>query len=337
MSRNLCAWLAVVWVSLACGSLQAGERLRLMAFNVECLAAPGTRVNLERYRWDEARTEHLERVANVIESLNPDVVNLEEVTSAAALEALVKILHDKGLTAYGGYHVESADRFTGFDVCLLSKIQPDEIEGKRIRLVYSYSGDENWREKYSFVDSAGKTQERTTSISRNALYYLTVGKHKLGFLGLHLKSNPDDAASNAQRTAESHIAQKILRQEITARGYTPIVLGDLNDYDPDVPDRDDTRSTVTKVLANLKDFDPEQAGPEMFNAAEKIPRMADRYTSHWDRNENLTADSYDVMTMIDHVLLHRSLQPALRRAFISHVSDLRTSDHYPVVVDLELP
>jgi exonuclease III len=40
--------------------------------------------------------------------------------------------------------------------------------------------------------------------------------------------------------------------------------------------------------------------------------------------------------MIDHILLHRDLEPAIRRAFIFHAIDLDVSDHYPVVVDLDL-
>ena len=40
--------------------------------------------------------------------------------------------------------------------------------------------------------------------------------------------------------------------------------------------------------------------------------------------------------MIDHILVHRSLEPAITRAFICHAVDLDVSDHCPVVVDLDL-
>jgi exonuclease III len=40
--------------------------------------------------------------------------------------------------------------------------------------------------------------------------------------------------------------------------------------------------------------------------------------------------------MIDHILVHRDLEPAIRRAFICHATGLDTSDHFPVVVDLDL-
>jgi exonuclease III len=114
------------------------------------------------------------------------------------------------------------------------------------------------------------------------------------------------------------------------------VLGDLNDYDPDVPMADAVRKTQTTVLRDLKDYDEATQGPELVNAATRMPRVADRYTSHWDFNENGAPDGEDVFTMIDHILLHRDLEPAIRRAFIFHAIDLDVSDHYPVVVDLDL-
>ena len=317
-------------------TVTAGQPLRIMAFNVECLAAPAKKVPLERYRFDIARKAHIERVAAIIESLDPDIVNLEEVTSRESVESLVAVLHAKGLKAYQGYHVEGHDKFTGFDVALISKIKPDEVDGQLIQAVFSPFGEDHWREHYSFVGDSGHTVERDTSISRNALYYITIGGHKLGFLGLHLKSNPEDVAANAQRSAEAHVAQRAIRERIVGRGYLPIVLGDLNDYDPDVPDRDGTRKPVTQVIAGLKDYDTSKTGPELFNVAQRITREQDRYTSHWDRNENGAADPEDVFTMIDHILLPNQLAAGVRKVLISHATGLDTSDHYPVIVDIDL-
>lgn len=317
--------------------VSAGERLRIVTFNPEILAAPGTRASrLERYRWDHARTRHFERVAAVIETLEPDILNLVEVTSLEAVDLLIQILHEKGLRKYQGYHVESNDKFTGFDVAVISKHPLQTIDGAPIRILLSPPGDLTWRERYSYTDQQGTHFNRETALDRHAVYYVEVHGHKLGFLGMHMKANPDDIYSNARRTAESQIAQRIVQQEIVVRGYTPIVLGDLNDYDPDVPDRDDSRSTMTQVLRHLKDYNHASPGDELVNVAERIERVQDRYTSHWDRNENGAEDPYDVRTMLDHILLHKSLMPSVRRVFISHSSGLDVSDHYPVVVDLEL-
>lgn len=329
-------------IVLSCGSFLASahaeQPLRIVTFNAEILAAPGTSASrLSRYRFDTARQAHLSRVADLIETLNPDILNLLEVTSVEAVDGLIQILHEKGMKDYQGFHVESKDGFTGLDVSVITRYPPDLIEDAPIRIIYSLVGDDTWRARYTFVDDDGSTREQETSLMRNGLYFITVGKHKLGFLGLHLKSNPEDAYSNGRRTGEATVAQRIVRDEIVKRGYTPIVLGDLNDYDPDVPDADETRETATKVLRMLKDFDPDRQGPELVNVAERIVRQADRYTSLWDRNENGAEDPGDVKTSLDHILLHQSLMPHVRRVHISHVNSLETSDHYPVVLDLLLP
>jgi len=159
---------------------------------------------------------------------------------------------------------------------------------------------------------------------------------KLGLVGLHLKSNPSDSEANAQRTAEAAIVQRIVKREIIARGYAPIILGDINDYDPDVEMADATRETQTSVLRMLKNCDPHQEGDELINIASHIPRVADRFSSHWDYNENGAADGDDVFTLIDHILVDQRLSAGIKRAFICHASSLDTSDHFPVIVDIDL-
>ncbi|MEQ8615819.1 MAG: hypothetical protein RIB44_04420 [Lacipirellulaceae bacterium] len=309
-----------------------------MTLNAEILTAPGVRAgSLQKYRWDTARREQFERVASIIEVLNPDILNLVEVTSKEGVDLLIEILHEKGLTDLRGYHVENNDEFTGMDVALISRYEPVTVEGAKIRTFYSPEHDPTWRQAFPAVSRRGDKYQAMTSLSRNAVYYFEIDGHKMGFLGLHLKSNPSDDYSNAKRSAQAKVAQRVIRQEITGRGYLPIILGDLNDYDPDVPDRDDTRDTLTTVLKDLKDFDAQQSGPELFNVAKLIPRVKDRFTSLWDRNENGVMDPFDVQTMIDHILLPKEFESYVKRAFIFHTIDLSTTDHLAVVVDLMLP
>jgi endonuclease/exonuclease/phosphatase family metal-dependent hydrolase len=329
--------LAVAAAAPACAADDAIS-LRIVTFNAELLNAPrvspGT---IDKFRFDTARNAHLERVAAIIETLNPDVFNLVEVTSREAVDSLVAKLHEKGLVEYRGYHIDSHDNFTAGDVALITKIPPDTIEEQPIRTIYSPADDPTWRQNFTFPNREGGAGNGTSSLDRNSLYFITVGGYKLGFLGLHLRSNPQDAYANAKRSAEAEIARRALRSEVVRRGYLPIVLGDLNDYDPDVPDRDAGRGTSTTVLRNLKDFDPERPDAELVNVAERIVRVSDRYTSHWDTNENGAADGDDVLTMIDHILLAKELMPLVTRVFICHTVSLETSDHFPVVVDLRLP
>ncbi len=312
--------------------------LRIVTFNVEILTAPRVRAGqLQKYRFDYARDEHLSRTADIIEVLNPDILNLVEATSKEVVEQLIDRLHAKGMTDYRGYHIESNDRFTGMDVGLITRYEPDLIEGQPIHTYFSEPEDPTYRQAYTAKGYNGELRNFTASLSRNSGYFIDVNGYKLGFLGLHLKSNPSDEFANSQRTAESMVAARVVNGEIVRRGYLPIVLGDLNDYDPDVPDRDDSRDTATDVIRRLKDFDPKRKGDELFNVAEFIPNQADRYSSHWDWNENGALDPADVRTMIDHILLPVELRPYVQRAFIAHVVSLDTSDHFPVVVDLLLP
>jgi endonuclease/exonuclease/phosphatase family metal-dependent hydrolase len=347
-----CGWAVALLdgaTALADTSSQAAAdcRLRIVCFNVENLAAPGERTRITRFRFEPARRRHIDRVAAVLETLAPDIVVLPEVVSRESVDALADLLREKGLGSYRGWHVDGSDAFTGFDVAILSRIEPDEVDGRRIRILVpekrkkgtapaAAATDEWLREPYVVRDASGAEERDEAVLQRHALAFFTVCGRRLGVLGLHLKSNPSDPAANAQRTAETRIARDIIRREIVARGCLPIVLGDLNDYDPDVPMADAVRKTQTTVLKDLKDFDPDRPGPELVNAAGLMPRVADRYTSHWDFNENGAADGDDVFTMIDHILVPRELERAVTRAFICHASDLDISDHFPVVVDLDL-
>lgn len=354
--------LVLLQVSLALADEAETARppcpLRIACFNAENLAAPGERTTLTRFRFEPARRRHLEHIAAVIETLAADIVVMPEVVSRKGVDAVVSLLHAKGMTDFRGYHVDGRDRFSGFDVAILARTEPDDVDGRKIHIFVPEgnkrsskrvgdSGDEvatgggeagdAWmRRTYSDVDDNGATRNAEAVLQRHAVAYFTAGGRKIGLLGLHLKSNPSDAGSNAQRMAEASIAREIVRREIVARGYTPIVLGDLNDYDPDVPMADSTRRTRTTVVHDLKDFDDTSPGDELVNVAEFIPRVADRYTSHWDFNENGAADRDDVFTMIDHILVHSDLTPAITRVFVCHAIDLDVSDHFPVVVDLDL-
>lgn len=333
--------------------LPAGQRgpatvVRIACFNTEALAVPGESSRFARERFDPGRRRHVEKVAAVIELVNPDILVLSEVTSAETVAALAAILRDKGLGDFRAHHVDGKDRFTGFDVAFLARLPADTIDGATVRLfapektprrsaVLAGEAELPWTaERYVEPQEEGGGREEIAVLKRHAVCCFTVAGRKLGLVGLHLKSNPSDPAANAQRTAEVEIVRRIVCRDLLPDGYLPVVLGDINDYDPDVPMADRERTTQTAVLRNLRDIDPDTPGEELINAAAFIPRVADRYSSHWDYNENGAADPEDVFTLIDHILLDRRLAQGLRWAFIGHASGLEVSDHFPVVVDIDL-
>lgn len=305
-----------------------------MTFNAQWLVHTPEETDLDPWGARFTLNEHFERVAGVIEVIEPDVIALIEVTSEDATRHLVRILEEKGLDGYEAYHVENQDTHTGQDVAFISRIAPDIIGGASIRNFYSHEPGEKWREAYTYRDR-GTERHKTTSVSKNAVVYLTVNEHKLGLLGVHLIARPDHYRRNRKREAQARVLQRILRDEVVKRGYAPIVLGDINDYDGDVEGRSGIKPK-TKVLRLLKDYDP-VPGDELINASTFIRRKFDRYSSHWDRNNDGVPNEGDQMTLIDHALLHRSLAPLVRRVFIDHGHGSQTSDHWPIVVDLEIP
>ncbi len=128
-----------------------GEKLRIITFNAEFLAAPGTKTtDIVRFKTDEGCKQHCEGVASVIEAFEPDVINLCEVTNPETIDYLVNILHEKGLKDYAGFTAESDDNVTGHHVAMIARHKPDEVDGKAIRSFLSPAGDATWRKNSSF-------------------------------------------------------------------------------------------------------------------------------------------------------------------------------------------
>jgi endonuclease/exonuclease/phosphatase family metal-dependent hydrolase len=192
-----------------------------MTFNGEWLTYTASETTKDPWGPQYTLDEHFERIAGVIETLEPDIVNLVEATSADAVRCLVDTLHAKGMTDYRLYHIESNDLHTGQDIAVIAKLEPDLVD-----------------------------------------------------------------------------------------------------------------ATLTDVLRLLKDYDSTTPGDELVNAATRIARKFDRYTSHHDEDKDDRPDPGEAMTMIDHILLHQSLMPKVERVFIDHGHGGATTDHWPVVVDM---
>jgi hypothetical protein len=267
--------MVIVGLLFCLETLEAATHIRIMTFNAEWLVY--TEDETDKYLRGPEYTlnKHFERIAGIIESLEPDIVNLIEVTNESSVNYLVNILHEKGLNDYKVYHLESKDNTTNQDVALILKITPKKVQGEYLQIFYSMYAGEKWRGQYTWTTSSIVQKSSSTSITKNIVYFIDIGIRKLDFLGLHLRAIPDNEQVNTQREVQACLASKILREEIIAKGYIPIVLSDLNDYDTDVPDRDDTKSTQTNVLDAINNYDQTQPGKELVNAAEKIVRVFD--------------------------------------------------------------
>ena len=278
--------------------------LRIASFNLEWLVASADENRMDPWNDEASLEKHRHDLARILaKDVHADVVCVLESTSELALKKLVAKPELKSM-GYRIYHLESEDVTTGQDVAFLVRVPLDRVVGK---------------EFHDF------RQESRDPLTKRAIIYLTAGKLKLGILGLHFLAHPDDAYRNRKRAEQAGVAARLIREEIVARGYTPIVLGDLNDFDN------------RKVIHILKDFDRKKPGDELFNSAEKIQPATERYSTYWDLNKNGRWDAGEPTSLIDHILLDKSLSTHLVKAEILHVpKDGSVSDHWPVVVELTL-
>lgn len=299
----------------ACASIADGS-LRIASFNLEWLVASAGENKMAPWPDEAALQKHRRAVAHILaHDVHADVVCVLESTSRAALEKLnaepeLRALH------YRIYHLESKDHATGQDVAFLSRIPLDRVNGQEIHDFRNLS-----------------RSDAHDPLTKRAVIFVTWGKTRIGFLGMHLLAHPDDLKRNKKRTAQAVAAAKIVREEIVARGYRPVVLGDFNDFDSDF----ETAGPASKdrVLHILKDFDGKRSGDELLNAAGRIQPVAERYSCYWDLNKNGKHDDGEPFSLIDHILLDRSLQPRIRKVTISHLpKDGSASDHWPVIVEL---
>ena len=307
----------------------AGQRpLRIASFNLEWLTATAHETRMAPWK-DEAQLEaHRRDLARILSrDVDADILCVLEVTSRAALDKLVAepALRKSG---YRVLHLESGDTGTGQDVAFLVRVPLDKFDGLEIR---------RFADTLAVPAPAAKRSRKKpvrARLTKHAVVCLTAGDLKVCVMGLHLLAHPDDKGRTARREIQARIAARVIRTEIVARGYLPIVLGDFNDFDPEVALPADSKGD-RNVLALIKNFDPARKGPEMFNAMERVLPASERYSAYWDKNKNDERDAGEPVSLIDHVLLDNALSGRLVKAEILHNShDGAVSDHWPVVVEI---
>jgi endonuclease/exonuclease/phosphatase family metal-dependent hydrolase len=272
---------------------------------------------------------HRRDLARILaKSVDADIICVLEVTSRAALDKLAAEPALRKL-GYRVLHLESGDTGTGQDVAFLVRVPLDKFGGVEIRR-FSDTLVSPVRHKKPSVK-----KEARARLTKHAVVCLTSTDLKICVLGLHLLAHPDDRRRTARREIQARITAGLIRTEIVAKGYTPIVVGDFNDFDPDVALPADSKGKRS-VLNLVKDYDPRRKGMEMFNAAERILPESGRYSAYWDKNKNDVRDEGEPVSLIDHILVDNSLSKRLVTAEILHNShDGSVSDHWPLVVEID--
>ena len=279
---------------------------------------------------------HIRYVADVISTLNPDIINLCEVEGCDELSILRSRIANGN--DYQIYLKKGTDTATGQNVGLMTKWSPNkDLYRTEERMQYPLEGS-----LCGYVGEAG-----TVGVSKHYITeYTLYGKRTL-FIGLHLLAYPEDVVRCAEREAQAQIIQNYIAaflsegdgEEETYNEETDdrevIVLGDLNDFDGRVLDAN-RNTPVSRVLDILKGLDGTYKGKyELKTVAERIPQV-ERFSDWWDENADCTSTANE-FSMIDSMLVTPFLMDKVKSAYVYHGYDefcgKYNSDHYPLVVD----
>jgi exonuclease III len=303
--------------------------LRLVQYNVEWLfidynsnsKCPGTGCPWATV--DDAKI-HLSYVADAIKSLNPDIINFCEIEGCDELNMLITELQD---TTYKPYLKQGTDTSTGQNVGMLTRIDPlTSLYRSEERASYPVPGS-----KCGYTGASG-----TSGVSKHYITEFNLGGLKTAFIGAHLLAYPTDTSRCAEREAQAQVLQNVIYSYVV-KGYEIIFLGDLNDFDAEVPDVNSDKP-ISYVLDILKGLFGQQKGLyTLTNAAAKMAQT-ERYSDWWDSDSNCATSSSKDYSMIDHVLMTSKIYNKISKASIYHgykeYCDKINSDHYPVVIDL---
>jgi len=269
---------------------------------------------------------HMDYVANVVGSLQPDILNLCEVEGCDELNLLLspEYLSD---TSYIPYLKQGTDSSTGQNVGMITRLDP------RVSL---FRTEEKMQYPIPGSQCGYTGSPANVGVSKHYITeYVWYGRPVV-FIGIHLLAYPDDPTRCAEREAQAQIIQNTIISYIDKQ-YEVMVLGDFNDFDGDILDLN-SNTPSSRVLRILKGLDGQFSGQyTLYNAAERMSQ-SERWTDWWDKNGDLVS-STDEFSMIDHVLVSELLLSKIRNVSVYHeyaeFAGKYNSDHYPVIIDME--
>ena len=304
--------------------------LRLVQYNVEWLFidyysamdCPGNGCTWKSL--SDAQT-HMSYVANIINNLNPDIINLCEVEGCDELNLLKEQLNFQDM--YNTYLKKGTDTGTGQNVGLLTKIDP---------LVSLYRSEEKVNYPIYGTKCGNTSVTGSTGVSKHYVTEFYLGSMNIALIGAHLLAIPTDPARCVQREGQAQVLQNIVSSYIQ-KGYEVILIGDMNDYDVEVLDLNSNVPT-SRVLDFLKGLDGEKKGTyTLTNIATKI-NQSERFSDWWDSDNNCDTNTQKDLSMIDHVLVTNNIYDKIDNVYIYHgykeYCGKWDSDHWPLVIDI---
>jgi exonuclease III len=270
----------------------------------------------------EAET-HMSYVADVVNKLQPDIINFCEVEGCDELNELNTLLSQDFMP----YLKKGTDTSTGQNVGMLTLVDP-VVNLYRTETKYNYplAGS-----NCGYTSSTG-----SSGVSKHFITEFKISEMNIAFISAHLLAIPTDPARCSQREAQASVLQTVIYGYIS-RDYEIIMIGDFNDYDAEVLDMNNNKP-ISRVLDILKGLDGDFKDKyTLYSAAETITQE-ERYSDWWDSDNNCNTSSQKDYSMIEHVLVTSAIRKNIIDTFVYHGYDefcgKYNSDHYPVVVDL---
>lgn len=310
--------------------------IRIMQYNVEWFflktynGCPGSSCSWPTLA---AATTHMEYIADVVKTYNPDILNLCEVEGCYELGQLNGLLG--GL--YTPYLLFGTDTSTGQNVGVLTKYSPSvSLQRTSATHTYPVKGSQC---NYTGSGSSGVSKHYYTTYQFNGM--------TIHFIGAHLLAIPTEPSRCSSREAQASVLQQLIidllggidpktgKVELNAN-VGLILAGDMNDFDAEIADSNNNQPT-SMVLDILKGLKGDYAfAYELTSVAESVSQ-ANRYTDWWDPNGDCKSTPNE-MSMIDHVLITPNLKDKVASVIMPHTyteaCGTYNSDHYPIIVDL---
>lgn len=313
--------------------------VRIMQFNAEWLfvdyyepfGCPGDSCP---WKNESQAMTHLETVANIIQSVGPDIVNICEVEGCDELNMLLDVFGDDN--QYSPYLIQGSDTATGQNVGLLSRIRPTaDLRRVETRVNYPIPGS-----NCGYTGSPGSSAVTKHYITEYQFPVYNSDSDSdlyIAFIGAHLIAYPDDPSRCVQREAQAQVLQQIIAGYIVC-GYEIILLGDFNDFDSEVPDKNGN-NPISQVLRILKGHIGLYAGTyNLTSIATRLGQDA-RYTDWYDENNNGKATSNEY-SEIDFILVSPKIYARITNVEFVHTydksADYFAPDHFPLFMDISL-
>jgi len=300
-------------------------QLTITAYNVEWLFLNGRNCPGSGCRWanEQEAENHLNQVAKELAIIDADIVLLIEVQSCEVLDRLLQKLEQRRL-GYKFYLLQGTDTITGQNVALLTRVDPAvSLARSSARSDFPLAGS-----KCEYTGSPG-----SQGVSKHLYTHFDIEglPRPLLLVGLHFLAFPKQSDRCAQREAQAWVIQDIVKKQLLERDYSVVVLGDMNDFDPTIVD---TAGSVpnSRVLTMLKQY----GSTSLVNVAKYISSQSERYSNWFDMNKDCKVTPNE-LSLIDHVLLSKDLEPLIEKAYIDHSYPAACgydSDHWPVLVKL---